>query len=73
MASACYKPNRSSKKKVRNSKGTKTTVTHKAKQKRVKQTKRGKAQDKRIKALPSGRRKSSSGNTYSERRSNRSD
>ena len=37
------------------------------------QTKRGRAQDRKLRAKPPGRRRSKSGNTYTENRPNRSD
>ena len=57
-------------KKLKNSKGTKTTLTHKASQKK---SGSDKSTDKRVAALPAGRRVSASGNVYYERRQNRSD
>ncbi len=71
---ATYKKNRSANPKMKNSRGGKTTVTHKTNDvKKVKQTAKGKAQDKRVKALPAGIRKTKSGSTYYENRINRSD
>lgn len=57
-------------KKLKNSKGTKTIITHSTSQKK---SGSNKSADKRVKALPAGRRISKSGNVYYERRENRSD